>query len=267
MADTVKRTSAKKPAAKAKAAAKRPVAKKKSAPKPTVFSVVKGGGIYYKIPQKNIIVFDEEQGYNREIRYARGERSIFVDEQSPSARRETIVFRDKALMVLPSQPELLAYLRMHPANVANGGKIFQEVNNESTAEQDVENEFLVHDAIGLIRSTSLEELMPMVLSYGIDSEMSSVEIKKELLKFAKSNPKNFMDLFSSPVVQIKADVLTAIDFQILVAKPDGMYWGDNNALISPTPMGQNTVETFTRFLMTERGNTVRDELQRQIDSL
>ena len=47
MADTVKRTSAKKPAAKAKAAAKRPVAKKKSAPKPTVFSVVKGGGIYY----------------------------------------------------------------------------------------------------------------------------------------------------------------------------------------------------------------------------
>jgi hypothetical protein len=53
----------------------------------------------------------------------------------------------------------------------------------------------------------------------------------------------------------------------LVAKPDGMYWGDNNALISPTPMGQNTVETFTRFLMTERGNTVRDELQRQIDSL
>jgi hypothetical protein len=270
MADTVKRTtSAKKkpaaPAATKKAASKRPA--KKVAPKATVFTITKGGGIYYKIRQKSVLVFDEGQGYNREIRYARGERSIFVDEQSTTARRETIVFRDKNLLVNPNQPELLAYLRAHPDNVANGGRVFNEVNNQSTAEEDVENEFLVHDAIGLIRSAAIEELMPMVLSYGIDSTMSSMEIKKELLKFAKGNPKNFMELYDSPVVQIKADVLTAIDFQILLAKADGMYWGDNNALICPTPMGQNSVEVFTRFLMTDRGNSVRDELQRQIDSL
>lgn len=269
MAESVKRTSAKKtttkPVAKTKTASKRPA--KKAAPKPTVFVITKGGGIYYKIKQKSIIVFDEEQGYNREIRYARGERSIYVDEQSPNAKREVIVFRDKTLVVQPTQPELLAYLRAHPDNASNGGKVFNEVNNESNAEVDVENEFLVHDAIGLIRSASIDELMPMVLSYGIDSSMSSMEIKKELLKFAKSNAKSFMELYDSPVVQIKADVLTAIDFQILLAKPDGMYWGDNNALISPTPMGQNTVEVFTRYLMTDRGNAVRDELQRQIDSL
>ena len=270
MSDTVKRTtSAKKkpaaPAATKKAASKRPA--KKAAPKATVFTITKGGGIYYKIRQKSVLVFDEENGYNREIRYARGERSIFVDEQSATAKREVIVFRDKNLLVNPNQPELLSYLRQHPDNVANGGRVFNEVNNQSTAEEDVENEFLVHDAISLIRSASIDELMPMVLSYGIDGTMSSMEIKKELLKFAKGNPKNFMELYDSPVVQIKADVLTAIDFQILVAKADGMYWGDNSALICPTPMGQSSVEVFTRFLMTDRGNSVRDELQRQIDSL
>ena len=269
MAESVKRTSAKKtatkPAAKTKTASKRPA--KKAAPKPTVFVITKGGGIYYKIRQKSVIVFDEEKGFNRQIRYVRGERSIFVDEQSPTAVLSPIVFRDKTLVVQPSEVELLSYLRTHPDNRDNGGKVFNEVNNESNAEVDVENEFLVHDAIGLIRSSSIEELMPMVLSYGIDSNMTSMEIKKELLKFAKANAKSFMELYDSPVVQIKADVLTAIDFEILVAKPDGMYWGDNNALISPTPMGQNTVEVFTRYLMTERGNAVRDELQRQIDSL
>ena len=270
MADTVKRTpSAKKPAAKPVAqttkASKRPA--KKAKPQPTVFTITKGGGIYYKIRQKSVLVFDEEAGFNREIRYARGERSIFVDEQSNTARREAIVFRDKNLLVNVNQPELLAYLRAHPDNKMNGGKVFNEVNNQSTAEEDVENEFLVHDAVSLIRGASLDELLPMVLSYGIDSTMSNMEIKKELLKFAKGNPKNFMELYDSPVVQIKADVLTSIDFQILVAKADGMYWGDTNALICPTPMGQNSVEVFTRFLMTDRGNAVRDELQRQIDSL
>ena len=73
-------------------------------------------------------------------------------------------------------------MRAHPDNRANDGKVFNEVNNESNAEVDVENEFLVHDAIGLIRSSSLDELMPMVLSYGIDSNMTSMEIKKELIE-------------------------------------------------------------------------------------
>lgn len=266
--ETVKRSPAKKPTAPIaakKAPSKRPV--KAKAPEATVFTITKGGGIYYKIRQKSVLVFDEVEGFNREIRYARGERSIFTDEQSASARRETIVFRDKNLLVNPNQPELLMYLRAHPDNAANGGKVFHEVNNASTAEEDIENEFLIHDAVSLIRSSSAEELMPMVLSYGIDSTMSSMEMKKELLKFAKGNPQNFMELFDSPVVQIKADVLTAIDFAILKSKADGMYWGDTNALICPTPMGQNSVEVFTRFLMTDRGNTVRDELQRQIDSL
>ena len=54
MAESVKRTSAKKttakPAAKTKTASKRPA--KKAAPKLTVFVITKGGGIYYKIKQK-----------------------------------------------------------------------------------------------------------------------------------------------------------------------------------------------------------------------
>ena len=81
MAESVKRTSAKKaapkPAAKTKTASKRP-AKKVAPNQPSsllrrVVSITKSS--------KVIVVFDEEQGYNREIRYARGERSIYVDEQ------------------------------------------------------------------------------------------------------------------------------------------------------------------------------------------
>jgi hypothetical protein len=47
-----------------------------------------------------------------------------------------------------------------------------------------------------------------------------------------------MGLVDSPVVRLKADIITAIDFQILRETEDGMYWHDSNTLIMPTPLGQ-----------------------------
>ena len=241
--------------------------KKPAAPKPIVFSIPKGGGIWHKIRQDSIVIFDEESGYNREIRYCPAEKSIFVDEQSETARREQIVFRDKTLMVLHTMPNLIEYLRSHPDNKANGGGIFIEVNNEINAEEELEKEFLMHDAISYIKESDVDTLLPLALSYGISGDLSSLEIKRALIQQAKGNPKAFMENVNSPLVQLKALVITSLDFQILKSKSDGMYWYDSNQIIIPTPAGQDTKTVFTRFLMSERGYDVRQELERHIDSL
>lgn len=246
---------------------KTPTSRKPSAPKPTVFTVIRGGGIWMKIRQNNIIVFDEEKGYNREIRFCPAEKSIYIDEQSESARREQIVFTEGTLTVQNTSTSLLEYLRLHPDNKANGGSLFAEVNTEVDAAKELEDEFALHDAIAVIKTSELDVLIPIALSYGISADMSSIEIKRALLQQAKANPSSFMGLVDSPVVRLKADVITAIDFQILRETADGMYWYDSNTLIMPTPMGQNTTDVFTRFLMTDKGNPVRDELERQLGEL
>lgn len=241
--------------------------RKPSAPKPVLFSIPTGGGIWYKIRQNNILFFDEEKGHNRELRYCPAEKSVFKDDQSDVARREQIVFRDGTLQIPYTSPNLIEFLRKHPDNINNGGQVFLEVNNEVDAEAEVNREFAMHDAIAIIKTTALEDLIPVALSYGISADLSSMEIKRALLQQAKADPLNFVEAVSSPIVKLKADVITAIDFQILKVTADGMYWFDSNTLIMPTPLGQDTVSVFTRFLMTDKGNPVRDELDRQLGSL
>lgn len=250
--------------AKATTAAK---SKKPAAPKPVVFSVPKGGGIWYKLRQDDIVIFDAEAGYNREIRYCPAEKSIYLEDQSPAARREQIVFREGTLMVPHTSPNLIEYLRTHPDNQGNGGRVFLEINNESNAEEELEREFILHDAISYIKSNDVDTLLPLALSYGIDGSLSSLEIKRSLLQQAKGNPKSFMEAVDSPLVKLKALVITAIDFQVIKPKADGMYWFDSNQIIIPTPAGTDTKNHFTRFLMSERGYDVREELERQIGSL
>jgi hypothetical protein len=241
--------------------------RKPSAPKPVVFNIIKGGGIWYKLPQNNTIVFDEEKGYNREIRYCPAERSIYKDEQSDTARREQIVFRDGMLTVDYTNPMLIFYLRAHPDNIENGGKRFNEVNDEFDAEKELEIEFILHDAISKIKTSAIDELIPVALSYGISADLSSLEIKRALLQQAKGNPETFMQAFDNPMVKLRASVITAVDFQILKQTADGMYWYDSNALIMPTPLGKDTLDVFVRFLMTDTGNPVRDEVERQLETL
>ena len=100
----------------------------------------KRGGVYFKLKGDNLVVFDSENGVNRKIRYCPGEASIYVDEQSKSAIREHVIFRNKMLVVRYDQPSLRQYLDNHPENTSNGGGAFQLVNKEENIEKEIEND-------------------------------------------------------------------------------------------------------------------------------
>jgi hypothetical protein len=49
--------------------------------KDKVYTITKGGGIWYKLKQNNITVFDEETQKVRQLRYSPNEMSVWADEQ------------------------------------------------------------------------------------------------------------------------------------------------------------------------------------------
>ena len=55
--------------------------------KDKVYSIQKGGGVWYKLKQNNITVFDEETQTVRQLRYSPNENSVFADEQSENIIR------------------------------------------------------------------------------------------------------------------------------------------------------------------------------------
>lgn len=232
-----------------------------------VYTIKKGGGVWYKLRQNNITVFDEETRQVRQLRYSPNENSVFADEQSENTIREQIIFQSKNLVVPYTNPPLQKYLELHPDNIANGGKIFHLVNTERNAEEEVEKEFSVLEAVAMVRDKSIDELLPVAMYLGINTNQKNIEIKRELLKEAKSNPTRFIEMFDNPIVRTRSVVTSAIEFQILKADKDGLKWFDSNRLIVATPVGQDTVDVATKFCMSEKGSLVFEEIQTQLDKI
>ena len=234
--------------------------------KAKIYSIPSGGGIIATV-KSEAIIYDAETNTNRQIRYCPNESSIFVDEQSSFAVRKHVVFEGGLLFVPVDQPNLQKFLDLHPGNRANGGGLFEVVNTEHKAEVDINVEYLLHDAVGLVRNKSIDELMPIAIYLGMDTNQKNAELKRELLMEAKARPKRFIELFDNPTVAARAVVKKAVDFQLLNAREDGMYWFDSNRLIIATPVGQDTVSVMTQFCMTEKGGTAYETLKEELHKL
>ena len=231
---------------------------------PRLFKIEKGAGIYYKIRSANITHYDEDKNEVRELRYCAREQSVFVDEQSERAVRSHVIFRDGQLLVMPNQPNLLRYLELHPDNKANKGTVFSLVNEEVDHEKLVENEFLVHDAISLVKSRPVEELLPLAMALNIDINQSSLAIKRAMVVYAKKEPQKFLDMNSNPLVEARSSVQQAFDFEILRDNGGAVVWADTNKMVVSIPAGMNKVEVLTRFVMTDQGASTLAEIERQL---
>lgn len=232
-----------------------------------VYTIVKGGGIWYKLRQSNITVFDEETGQVRQLRYSPNENSVWADEQSENIIREQITFQAKNLVVPYSKPNLQKYLELHPDNKVNGGSIFELVDTARNAETELESEFSMLEAVSMVRDKSIDELLPVAMYLGVNTSQKNMEIKRELLREAKANPTRFIQMFDNPMVRTKSVIMSAVDFQILKSDVDGLKWFDSNRLIVATPAGQDTIDIATRFCLSEKGALVFEEIQTQLDKI
>ena len=244
------------------------IKRKKSDDKKThIYIIGKGAGIYLSLPQNSLTVYDEQRNTVRSIRYCPNEPSIYVDEQSPNALREQIVFRNGLLAVPHTQPNLIAFLNAHPSNIANGGTLFYLMDNAKTAEEEVDVEFKQHEAVGMIREKSIADLLPVALYLGIDINQDNIGIKRELLREAKANPDKFIKMFDNPSVKTRSAIIQAVDFQILDNRADGMYWYDSARLIVSTPAGMDSIDVMTRFCLTEKGASVYEQIVSQLSAI
>jgi len=257
------------PAAKKKAAPKKGysvIKKESSAPEMKVYQITGGGGIIFKLKSETS-VFDPETNQVRTIRYCPGEPSIFKEEQSPRSRRSHVSFKDGLLAVPHDKPNLQRFMEMHPGNVENGGGTFKLVDATQDSQQTIDQEFLIHDAVSLVREKGSDEILSVALALGIGIQQKMIEIRRELLREAKANPASFIKMFDDPRVKTRSAIIQANDFQIISCRPDGVYWFDSGRLIISVPAGQDAVDIMVRFCLTEKGATVYDELISRLEKL
>jgi hypothetical protein len=233
----------------------------------TEYEIIKGGGIVFMLPQKGVTVYDSEKDTVREIRYCPNEPSIFVDEQSSNAVKQSVAFRDGKLFVPKEKPNLRKFMELHPANKGNGGNTFRVVDKRKEAAQELEREFLVSDAVSVVRDREINDLLPIAMYFGININAPVSEIRYNLLRVAKSKSKQFLESLDSPQVSCRSSVQQAKDYQILNMKANGVYWFDSNKLIVSVPVGQDPLDTMIRFCLTEKGASTLSLIEERLDKL
>jgi hypothetical protein len=94
-----------------------------------------------------------------------------------------------------------------------------------------------------------------------------IDIRREMLREAKSSPATFIAMFDDPRVKTRSAVIQSNDFQIISCKPDGVYWFDSGRLIISVPAGQDPKDMMVRFCLTEKGASVYEELISRLEKL
>ena len=231
------------------------------------FEIPSRAGVVYMLPQKGVTIFDSENDTVREIRYCPNEPSIYVDEQSDNAIKESVAFREGKLFVPKEKPNLRKFLESHPMNTANGGHIFRTVDKKKDASDELEKEFKVSEAVAMVRDKDINDLLPIALYFNVNINKPSSEIRFNLLRIAKSKPQDFIESFDSPSVTARSIVQQAKDYQIIEVKEDRCSWFDSKSMIVSVPVGQDPMDVMIRFCLTEKGSAVLSSLEERLEKL
>ena len=210
--------------------------------------------ISFMLRSSNIFYFDEEKGYERELKYCENQRTCFVDEMKGDQRLAHVIFRNGALFVEKQKTVLQKLLSLyHPHNET----IFYEHKPEVEAADQIEILELEADAILAARDMDVDmaEAILRVEKGSSVSKMSSKELKRDLLIFARNNPYLFLELATDDNVQLRNFGIKATELGIIKLSNDqrNFMWGSNNRPIMTVPFDEHPYTALAHWFKTDEG--------------
>ncbi len=223
----------------------------------------------YTIPSRHtqrypLVWFDQEKGFERELRYATNQKSIFVDEQKGSVTLKHIVFENGVLHVPKEKRSLQEFLNHHP----HKGIIFNELDRQVEAVDQLEELDLQLDALNAARSMDIEQA-EAILRVEVGSSvvnLSTKELKRDLLLFARQNPRLFIDLANDDNVILRNFAINAVDNGIIKLAPDQrtFTWATNNKKLMTVPFDENPYSAMAAWFKTDEGLEVYKSIDKKL---
>jgi len=219
--------------------------------------MIKSTGIYY---------FDKEKGYERELKYCENQKTVFVDEMKGEQRLSHIVFRNGNLFVPKEKTVLQKLLSIyHP---------FCDVmyyENKPVKKAESEIEWLEFEIAALNAAKNLdvdmaEAVMRVELGSKV-SEMSSKELKRDLLLYAKRNPRLFLELVTDENVVLRNFGIKATEMGILKLSSDQrtFTWGSNDRKLCTVPFDEHPYSALAAWFKTDEGMEIYSNIEKRLN--
>ena len=217
------------------------------------------------IKSANIYYFDEEKGYERELKYCSNQRTCFVDEMQGDQRLDHIVFRNGVLKVPRNKVTLQKLLSLyHPSR----NKVYMELKPQVIAEYEISNLELEISALNAAQNLDIE-MAEAVLRVEVGSkvsEMSSKELKRDILLYAKRNPRLFLELVKDENVMLRNFGIKAAELGIIRLSQDQrtFMWGSNNRKLMTVPFDEHPYSALAAWFKTDEGMEVYSNIEKRL---
>jgi hypothetical protein len=218
--------------------------------------MVRSAGVYW---------FDEEKGFERELKYCENQRTSFVDEMKGDQRLSHIIFRNGALFVEKSKTVLQKLLSLyHP----DCNSLYFEHQPEEVAIDQVANLEFEIEALNAAMNLDIdmaEAVMRVEIGSQV-SDMSSKELKRDLLLYAKRNPALFLELVNDENVVLRNVGIRATEMGLLVLSQDQrtFSWGSNSRKLMNVPFDEHPYSALAAWFKTDEGMEIYSNIEKQM---
>ena len=221
--------------------------------------------VSYSMRSSNIYYFDEDKGYERELKYCENQKTPFVDEMKGDQRLSHIIFRDGSLHVPKNKTTLQKLLSLyHP----HRDQLFYEYKPAKLAEEEIDVLELQVYALTAARNIDIdmaEAIMRVEIGSSV-SELSSKELRRDLLLFARNNPKLFLELADDENVMLRNFGIRSVEAGILRLSSDQRYfmWGSNGRKIMTIPFDEHPYTALAHWFKTDEGMEIFSNIEKRL---
>ena len=223
--------------------------------------------ITYMMRSSGVYWFDEEKGYERELKYCENQKTPFVDEMLGDQRLSHIIFRDGSLFVPKEKTVLQKLLSLyHP----HRDKLWEEYMPTKIAESQIDRLEIEIEALNAAQSLDIdtaEAVMRIELGSKV-SEMSSKELKRDLLLYAKRNPALFLELVNDENVVLRNFGIRATEMGILKLSSDQrtFSWGSNDRKLCTVPFDEHPYSALAAWFKTDEGMEIYTNIEKRLNN-
>tara|TARA_Y100000004_G_scaffold96555_1_gene108076 strand:+ start:590 stop:1441 length:852 start_codon:yes stop_codon:yes gene_type:complete len=232
----------------------------------TYFLKGKHRPLSFQLRSSGIYYFDEEKGYERELKNTANQRTPFVDEMQGDQRLEHIVFRNGALFVPKNKVILQKLLSLyHP----HKDIIYEEFKPQVQAANELDVLEFQIEAMSVAKDIDIE-MAEAVMRAEIGSRvstMTSKELRRDMLLFAKKNPRLFLELVTDDNVMLRNFGIRAAEAGIIKISGDQRHfsWGSTGRKLMTVPFDEHPYSALANWFKTDEGMEVYSNIEKRLN--
>lgn len=212
-----------------------------------------------------LLWFDKDTGEQLELRYATNQNSPFVKDQKGEATLGHIIFKNGVLFVPKEKQNLQKLLSLYHPSL---NKVYKELNKQKEAIDELDQIELELEALTAAREMDIDQAEAILrVEMGSKvSKMSSKELKRDLMLFARKNPKLFIELANDENVGLRNFAIKATEAGIIRLSQDQrtFHWASNDRKLMTVPFDENPYSAMAAFFKTDEGVEVYRSIEKKM---